>query len=198
MILIRKPACPTAEISVFSITLNRPYVECDVWRELAIKRIISLHPAAVVLANHPVENFSPGLKGRDETWREGSRKTLETMDSAGITTIVLRDTPTPGFDVPDCVGGDTSWWARHHASGNNPCISDRRKALDDGIFRADQEAAGGLPHVHVLDLSDLFCNGGVCLPMINGVLVYRDDNHISEPFARSIALAVGDRIAPLI
>jgi peptidoglycan/LPS O-acetylase OafA/YrhL len=198
VILIRKPACPTAEVSVFSTTLNRQYVECDVWRELAIKRIISLHPTAVVMANHPIENFSSGLKGRDEIWREGSRKTVETMSAAGITSILLRDTPSPGFDVPDCVSGDTSWWARHHASGINPCIFDRKKALDDGIFHADQEAAAGLPLVHVLDLSDLFCDGAVCLPIKNGVLVYRDDNHISEPFARSIASAVGDRLALLI
>jgi peptidoglycan/LPS O-acetylase OafA/YrhL len=198
VILIRKPACPTAELSIFNIDLNRPYTECDAWREAAIQRIVSLHPAAVVMANRQLQNFSSGLKGPNETWREGSRKTLETMDSAGITTILLRDTPSPGFDVPDCMSGDTSWWARHHSPQKNPCMVDRAEALNEGIFRAEQEAAAGLPHVHVLDLSDLFCDGAVCPPMKNGLLVYRDDNHISESFARSIASAVGDRLAPLI
>ncbi|MGD0480553.1 MAG: acyltransferase family protein [Terracidiphilus sp.] len=198
VILIRKPACPTAELSIFSIAMNRPYTECDQWRDAAIKRIVFLRPAAVVMANRQLQNFSPGLKGQNETWREGLRKTLETMDSAGVTTILLRDTPSPGFDVPDCVSGDTSWWARHHASGKNPCMLDRAKALNEGIFRAEQEAAAGLPHVHVLDLSDLFCDGAVCPPMKNGVLVYSDESHISGPFARSIASAVGDRLAPLI
>jgi len=75
---------------------------------------------------------------------------------------------------------------------------DRAKALNEGIFRAEQEASAGLPHVHVLDLSDLFCDGAVCPPMKNGVLVYSDESHISGPFARSIASAVGDRLAPLI
>jgi peptidoglycan/LPS O-acetylase OafA/YrhL len=198
VILIRKPACPTAQLSIFSIAMNRPYTECDQWRDAAIERIISLHPAAVVMANRQLQGFSPGIKGPNETWREGLRKTLETMDSAGVTTILLRDTPSPGFDVPDCMSGDTSWWARHHASGKNPCMLDRAKALNEGIFRAEQEAAAGLPYVHVLDLSDLFCNGAVCPPMKNGLLVYSDESHISEPFARSIASAVGDRLAPLI
>ncbi len=198
VILLRKPACPTAEIPVFSTTLNRPYAECDVWRQLAIKRIIALHPAAVVMTNRQIQNFSPGPNGPNETWREALRKTLETMDSAGITTVLLRDTPSPGFDVPDCISGDTSWWARHHASGKNPCTIDRAKALNEGLFRAELEAAAGLPYVHVLDLSDLFCSGVVCAPMINGLPVYSDESHISEPFARSIASAVGDRLAPLI
>jgi peptidoglycan/LPS O-acetylase OafA/YrhL len=198
VILIRKPACPTAELSIYNTALNRPYTECDAWREMAIKRIISLHPAAVVMANRQLQNFSPGLKGPNETWREGLRKTLQKMDSAGVTTVLLRDTPSPGFDVPDCMSGDTSWWAKHHAPGKNPCVLDRAKALNEGIFRAEQEAAAGLPHVHVLDLSDLFCDGAVCPPMKNGVLVYSDESHISEPFARSIASAVGDRLAPLI
>jgi hypothetical protein len=198
VILIRKQGCPTAELPIFSPALNRPYTECDAWREMAIKRILSLHPAAVVMANRQLQGISPGLKGPNETWREGLRKTLETMVSAGITTIVLRDTPSPGFNVPDCLSGDTSWWARHYAPRKNPCMLDRAKALNEGMFRAEQEAAAGLPHVHVLDLSDLFCDGAVCPPMKNGMLVYSDESHISRRFAQSIASTVGDRLAALI
>ncbi|MGD0632000.1 MAG: acyltransferase family protein [Terracidiphilus sp.] len=198
IILLRKPACPTARLTTFSIALNRPYSECDAWREAAMKRIIALRPAAVVIANRQLQNFSPGLKGPDDTWREGSRKTLETLDSAGITTVLLRDTPSPGFDIPDCMSGDTSWWARKHASGRNPCTVVRAKALNEGIFHAEQEAAAGLQHVSILDLSDLFCDAALCPPMKNGLLVYSDESHISEPFARSIAAAVGGRLAPLI
>jgi peptidoglycan/LPS O-acetylase OafA/YrhL len=196
--LIRKPACPTAQLTIFNLALNRQYTECDAWRGAAIRRILSMRPAAVVIANRQLQNFSPGLKGPDDTWREGSRKTLETLDSAGIDTILLRDTPSPGFDVPDCMSGDTSWWARHHASGKNPCLVDRTKALNEGIFRAEQQAAAGLQYVRVLDLSDLFCNGSSCPPMKNGLIVYSDESHISEPFARSISSAVGDRLASLI
>lgn len=198
IVLLRKPACPTAQLTIFSIALGRPYTECDAWRDAAIKRIIALNPAAVVIANRQLQNFSPGLKGPDDTWREGSRKTLERLNSAGITTVLLRDTPSPGFDVPDCMSGDTSWWAKKHAAEKNPCMLVRGKALNEGIFHAEQEAAEGLQHVSILDLSDFFCDGAVCPPMKNGLLVYSDESHISEPFARSIAPAVGDRLAPLV
>jgi hypothetical protein len=70
----------------------------------------------------------------NDAWRERTRKTLEALDSAIITTIFLRDNPLPGFDAPDCMSGDTSWWARRHANGHNRCLLDRNAALNDGIF----------------------------------------------------------------
>jgi hypothetical protein len=198
IVLIRKPACPTADITVFNSSLNRPYTECDAWREAAMKWILATHPTAVVLANRQLQTFSAGLRGPDETWREASRKTLETLNGAGITTILLRDTPTPGFDVPDCLSGDTSWWARHHATGKNPCILNRASALNEGVFRAEQEAASGLSHVRILDLTDLFCDGAVCPTVKDGMIVYNDDNHISEPFSLTLTPRLGDRLAQLI
>jgi peptidoglycan/LPS O-acetylase OafA/YrhL len=198
LVLIRKPACPTARVASFNVFLNKPYTECDLWREAAIKQILEMHPAAVVIANRQVQSFSPDPRGPIDTWREGSRKTLETLDSAGIKTILLRDTPSPGLDIPDCLAGDLSWWARRHSHGNNPCTLNRAKALDPEVFGAEQEAVAGLRHVRMLDLSDLFCDATVCQPVKNGLIVYSDDSHISAPFARSLAPAVADRLVPLI
>jgi hypothetical protein len=198
IVLIRKPACPTADITVFNPSLSRPYTECDAFRESAMEWILATHPTAVVLANRQLQTFSAGLQGPDETWREASRKTLEKLDGAGITTILLRDTPTPGFDVPDCLSGDTSWWARHHATGKNPCILNRASALNEGVFHAEQEAASGLSHVRILDLTDLFCDGAACPTIKDGMIVYSDDNHISEAFSLTLAPRLGDRLAPLV
>jgi len=198
IVLLRKPACPTADLTVFNSFLNRPYAECDAWREAAMTRILGLHPTAVVLANRQLQTFTAGLQGPNETWREASRKTLEKLDTAGITTILLRDTPTPGVDIPDCLNGDTSWWARHHATGKNPCILNRASALNEGVFHAEQEAASGLSHVHILDLTDMFCDGAVCPPVKDGVIVYSDDNHISEAFSLILAPRLNERLAALI
>jgi peptidoglycan/LPS O-acetylase OafA/YrhL len=198
VVLITKPACPTARLTIFNFFLNRPYTECDAWREAAIARILKMRPAAIVLANRQVQNFSPRPRNLSDAWRDGSRKTLETLDSAGLKTVLLRDTPVPGVDIPDCLAGDVSWWARKRVAGDNPCMLDREKAFDDGYFRAEQQAAAGLPHVRILDLSDLFCDGAVCPPVKNGLIVYSDDSHITQAFARSLAPAVADRLVPLL
>jgi peptidoglycan/LPS O-acetylase OafA/YrhL len=198
LVLIRKPACPTASVPIYNDALGRPYTECGTWREAAIRRIIEIRPAAVVIANRQLQNFSPGLKGMNNTWRDGSRKTLETLDSAGVRTILLRDTPSPGIDIPDCLSGDTSWWARKRALGRTPCMLNRAKALDEGVFRAEQEAAASLGRVHILDLSDLFCDGAACPPVKNGIIVYRDNSHISALFAQSLAPEISRRLIPLL
>jgi hypothetical protein len=198
IVSIGKPACPSARVPILNIFLNRPYTECDAWREAAINRILDMRPAVVAISNRQLQSFSPGPDGPNETWREGSRKTLETLDSAGITTILLRDTPSPGIDIPDCLARNTSWWARERGLGSNACTLDRAIVLNDGMFRAEQDAAAGLEHVHVLDLSDMFCSGAVCPPVKNGIVVYRDESHISAPFARSVAPALLGRLVPLI
>ena len=163
-----------------------------------MKRILEIHPTAVVLANRQLQTFTPGLHGPNETWSEASRRTLKKLDDAGITTILLRDTPTPGVDIPDCLNGDTSWWARQHSTGKNPCLLDRASALNDGVFHAEQEAAAGLSHVHIVELTDLFCDGAVCPPIKNGLIVYSDDNHISEAFSLTLVPQLSERLAPLI
>jgi peptidoglycan/LPS O-acetylase OafA/YrhL len=198
LVLIYKPGCPTARVTNFSTRLNRIYTECDAWREAAIQRILEIQPAVVVLANFQWQDFPQGANGRSAIWREASRKTLETLDSAGLKTIVLRDTPLPGFDIPGCLAGDSSWWSRKRNSRKNTCMLDRAQVLDGGVFHAEQQAVAGLPHSRVLDLSDLFCDGAVCPPVKNGLVVYRDSNHISGEFARSLAPAVSGRLAPLI
>jgi hypothetical protein len=163
-----------------------------------MKRILDLHPAAVVLANRQMQNFTAGLQGPNETWREASRKTMQTLDAAGITTILLRDTPSPGVDIPDCLNGDSSLWARLHSRGKNPCNLNRASALNEGVFHAEEEAASGLSHVHILDLTDLFCDGTVCPPVKDGTIVYSDDNHISEAYSLVVAPRVSERLAALI
>jgi peptidoglycan/LPS O-acetylase OafA/YrhL len=196
--LIRKPACPTADITVSNPMQNRAYTECDVWRAAAMKRILELHPTAVVIANRQLQTFTPGLHGPNETWREASRRTFQKLDDAGITTILLRDTPTPGVDIPDCLNGDSSWFARQFSTAKNPCMLDRASALNEGVFHAEQEAVSGLSHAHIVDLTDLFCDGAVCPPIKDGMIVYSDDNHISEAFSLTLTKQLSERLAPFV
>jgi peptidoglycan/LPS O-acetylase OafA/YrhL len=198
LVMMAKPACPTARVTIFSLNLKRIYTECDTWREAALKQILEIRPAAVVIANRQMQEISPKPKDWNSAWRDGSRQTLEPLNSAGITTIILRDTPAPGFDVPSCIAGNVSWWARKRASRRNPCMLNRAVAVNDGVFRAEQESAAGLRHVSLLDLTDLFCDGAVCPPSKNGIMAYSDDSHISGRFSRSLAPALASRLIPLI
>jgi hypothetical protein len=75
---------------------------------------------------------------------------------------------------------------------------DRSSALNEGVFQAEKDATAGLSHVHIVDLTDLFCDGAVCPPIKDGMIVYSDDNHISEAYSLTLTHQLSERLAPLI
>jgi hypothetical protein len=41
--------------------------------------------------------------------------------------------------------------------------------------------------VHFIDLSDYFCDGETCPPVIGNVLVYRHMNHVTATYVKTMA-----------
>ena len=161
-----------------------------------MRRIEDLRPTAVVLANSlgPVK----GLGAREGTlsysqWEEGNRQTLGTLDSAGVRTILLRDSPRPGFDVPVCLSR-----AAYRHLPLDSCHLSRDFAVDSGSFAAEERAARGLSHVSLVDFTDLICDATDCPVFCDGMVVYSDDNHLTATYARSIAPGMTGRLASLM
>ena len=77
------------------------------------------------------------------------------------------------------------------------CLIAMRRSMTE-FFSAEQTAAAGLRHAHVLDPSDLFCGSAVCQPIKNGIIVYSHESYISEPFEQSLGSTLGNRLAPLV
>ena len=90
--------------------------------------------------------------------------------------LVIRDTPFPGIDIPDCVA----------SRGIAACEAPRSEWIaPDPLADAAEEAAH--PGLSVVDLDDLFCSAETCFPVIGGVLVYVDYSHFGATFARTLA-----------
>jgi hypothetical protein len=91
---------------------------------------------------------------------------------AGIRVLALRDTIWLPFDVQECVivrGADAAACAVPRPS----------KRLSP--------PSGGWPdNVTVVDTMDWVCGPRLCPPVIGGVLVYSDRNHLTATFARSL------------
>jgi hypothetical protein len=50
------------------------------------------------------------------------------------------------------------------------------------------EALPDLPsNVHLVDLSDYFCDATTCFPAAGNLMIYRDDNHITATYMRTLA-----------
>jgi peptidoglycan/LPS O-acetylase OafA/YrhL len=100
------------------------------------------------------------------------------LGRAGRPVIAIRDNPMmlPDDGTQDCL-------ARALADPDS-CARTLADAVPDD---AQVEAAQRLPAVTLADLTTAFCVDGRCPPVIGNVLVYRDDQHLTATYVRTLA-----------
>jgi peptidoglycan/LPS O-acetylase OafA/YrhL len=199
LITMLKSRCPAARVDIYSLALKRMDHECSIWREAALARIKQLHPSAVLIGD--AVGYMEG-QGRDAErdhlltateWQEGMRSTLQYLDSVGLETIILADVPRAGFNVPTCLSR-----AAAHGGPMEECMLQRDLSLDHDVRQAEANAASRFSSVRIVDFSDELCSGSVCPPVIDGQVVYRDSNHLTASFARTLAPEFALRVVPLV
>ena len=198
LVVVTKSGCVTADVPVLSRRFGRRFTECEAWRSAALDSIRRWRPALVVMANssyHVLDAEGPSPEsatyaGRRritaDEWGAGLSRTLRSLDDAGVPVALVRDTPWPGFAVPSCLARPT--WFRWQES---LCVVDRQAALKDDVARAERRAVARFANQRFLDFTDLFCGPRVCPPTIDGVIAYRDGDHITPAAARHLAPALG-------
>ena len=189
-----KGGCPVADMSELgSQRFERYYRQCARYREAMLQRIVAMRPAAVVLSSWdhyiPPDGKAEDWQVSPAKWERGLRRTYARLAAAGIHTIVLRDVPRTGFDVPACLSRRAAKlpFAR-------PCDFDRATSVSRVAIAAQDRAARGLP-VRIVDMNDQLCDLPRCQVVRNGVVVFTDDNHLTASFSRSIAPVLGQRVA---
>jgi hypothetical protein len=95
--------------------------------------------------------------------------------------VVIRDSPEARYDTLTCVGRAL---ARRVPAGP-ACAVPRRAALlaDPAAAAAEQLGSG---RVRSVDLTSFFCGPSRCFPVVGGVLVYKDENHLTPLFAQTL------------
>jgi hypothetical protein len=95
--------------------------------------------------------------------------------------VVIRDNPVIESDTLACV--------RRAIAGRRPagpaCAVGRSHALKPDPEVAAARLAGST-RIQVVDLSRMFCGEAACFPVIGGVLVYKDTDHITSQFSTTL------------
>ncbi|QIK73065.1 hypothetical protein G7070_13335 [Propioniciclava coleopterorum] len=142
-------------------------------------RIRALQPDVIVTAAFVGSTWSDpatGAEGYRETW-------AAVTDLAPV--VVVRDYPTTGGAYgPECLAKNPG---NHRA-----CSVPRPQALAPDL--AFDTAADAGTSVTRVDLSDLYCDEDLCHPVVGGVPVYWDADHITGTFARSLAPVLAGRL----
>lgn len=94
--------------------------------------------------------------------------------------FVLRDTPTSLIATPDCIRRAL----RRKLTPGVQCAVSRQRAL---VTDPTAIAAGRQPdRARVIDLTSFFCSKKDCFPVVGGVLVHKDQDHLTQDFSASL------------
>jgi peptidoglycan/LPS O-acetylase OafA/YrhL len=198
LLTLTKYSCSVARVAVWNIGEARRFVECEQWRDLAIRELLALHPSQVVIGQFARRGAvrvtdSGALDSLSATgWTVALRSTLATLDSAGIGTLLLTDSPETRVAVPQCLSR-----AEHRGRPASVCAVARAVAVDSLSRQADVDASRGLANVRQLDLTDRICGPTTCEPIRDGIVVYHDGNHLSDAYVRMLTPALDSAIVAL-
>lgn len=161
------------------------YDTCTAWNQAVTTALTGpSRPDFVLVTSSDYEGRQPGL-----TSIEGFTDAWASLRNAGVPFAVLADTPRPGINVPECVSANPEQLSK--------CAVDWAKAGQNGT--ADLlEAAKNIGNVPVVDVNRMICPESVCAPIVGQVLVYRDTNHLTATYAKSLAGPLGTQLEKLV
>ena len=180
-----KVSCSFTTLAQRNLALKRAYRECTTFNEATVARLNQLKPALTIIVNRrtfrPInEGITPALAG------SALGEMVARLPGA---TAILVDTPDPGRDVPACLS--------KHPSDIRACLFTQDDADNREIGVAERVAAE-VSGAQLIDLTRSICATWPCSPIAKSVLIYRDEDHMTETFSRSLAAPLGVEIAKLL
>jgi len=182
-----KASCPPFEVRRFLKEYRREYFECAKWRSLVFTELAEQRPRAVILARYggyassllDAEGRAIAPESAAEVWAAGVRRTLSRLQATGAPVFIVRDTPNPGVDIPRCVD----------LKGAPACSFSRAQKgrWDDVLFVPEAREAARFERVAIVDLTDAVCPSEACSVVQDGVIKFRDSNHLTATFTLSLA-----------
>ncbi|MFP5346438.1 MAG: acyltransferase family protein [Actinomycetes bacterium] len=186
LLSVTKSTCPPALLPLWSPVLHHPYRECDAWQQQVLGLVRAEHPALVVLGS--ARHYGPEYRFQmyGPQWLAGLGQMVQEVSAAGARVVVLGPTPHPSGNVPDCLAS--------HVDDVAACTLFRAASVNAAGIAAESAtvvAAGGV----YLDVTPWFCAGPSCAVVVDNMLVYRDDNHLSTTYPTWLAPLVAADLA---
>jgi peptidoglycan/LPS O-acetylase OafA/YrhL len=175
LVTFTKLSCRFFDLPMVSRELDRRYTECESWRSLVVSRLVALHPKlTIVAAARGPQMLTPE---DDNPVRQGIAMARLLSGVPGKIAI-MADTPESHFRVPECISG--------HLADTRACETSRSFAFGWRRLLLEQAAAKALGAT-IVDLAPIICPRDPCPVVLNGMIVYRDDHHMTATFATALA-----------
>ncbi|MBH0008941.1 acyltransferase [Salinibacterium sp. SWN1162] len=148
-----------------------PSEMCYSWNDNALPALVEMAPDAVFT----VGTRTPETDGV-EIVHPGQVGAWQYLADADIPVIAMRDTPRFTSSVPECLD--------EHDDNPLACARDRSEIFLD---RAPYLDTPNIPESTVfIDLTDSFCTAESCDPIVGNILAYRDEDHMTATYSRTL------------
>lgn len=178
---LTKSGCPPIKATVYNTELKRRYTECNTWQANTEKRIKDLKPDMIVTSQRAVYSVMHGNKRVDgsssaKIMTKDAASNLRHLKKFSNHVVAIKDDPHPSFDVPDCVS--------KHPKALDKCVLPQDKAL--GYSPVVKDAAKKVGGVDLIDPTPKLCQKGKCPAVIGNALVYRNSDHLTPTFVKTL------------
>ena len=183
VVSVARSSCPpTEDLSFAPGQEPAGYTQCLRYQKDAWPLLLDQDPDLVVLSSARY-NAAPAVMA------EALARRVDGLRAAGILPVLVRDVPRPDFDVPECL--------LDHRDDVPACTFDREEGLA-ASGRGQAELAALRPGLAVVDLTEQICPGPVCSPVVGDVVVWRDSNHLSATYIRSLSDVLEAELEPWV
>jgi len=175
---ITKSSCPMVDVPVFYAHIRGIYKVCSEWRAAALKQVAKIKPDILIFSSSYAYPFDK------QQWIGGTRTILREMSPAVGQIYIIRPTPELPFSGPDCLEPRSAVysWLKIRSSCTARIHSTRFKR----VYHWLEIAAHGFPNVETVDMTRFICPHKLCHAALDGKIVFRDHEHLTATFARSL------------
>ena len=186
LLVLTKSSCPMVDVPFFYAGIGREYTECSIWRANALRQVAAIKPDLVFLSTVSTHGFT------QTQWVQGSERVLGLIAPASGHVYILRSTPNLPFDGPNCLAAliNRPTWFRFESA----CSASSNDEHADVVYQWLRQASHFFSNVTALDMNNFVCPQGECSAERNGVIVFRDSQHMSATFSKSLAPALETQV----
>jgi peptidoglycan/LPS O-acetylase OafA/YrhL len=187
LLVATKSSCPMVDVPIYYPRIGREFSECDRWRGALLAQIAGIKPDVVVFGSTYTTAFT------QTQWIEGTTRVLKAIAPSSGRVFIMRGTPVLAFDGPSCL--EPRSWLYKMLQHGQTCESPAHNEESDAVFRWLQEATRRFANVGTIDMTNAICPDGVCSAERNGVIVFRDFQHLTASYAHMLAPALEAQMA---
>lgn len=183
IVMMIKSSCPPVTgVDVRRSGQAGPYWQCTEYNTEVERQLVELSPDVVLMSS---AQYGVG----DEVVADGLLRRVDRLAEADIPSVLIRDTPRPEVNMADCLMANPDQMT--------VCAFDSDSSRQRSGTGHDL-AAQLRPDLPTIDVWNSICPRSMCAPVVGGVVVYRDSNHLSDTYVVSLTDVLAARLVPVV